>query len=442
MAIAAGLGGISAIELMRAGTHHHPVHPAHPGVPVSPDGGLRLGPVPGTVNPTPGTTGNITGDGIPPTSFPPYSQGTGTGPAGTPTVNNPSIVHHGHAAVGSPLHHPSATAPGLVNNSAGPTSGLVPGSVAHPLHSTGASHFGNSGTTSGVSGQHVSPGTGSTVPNAGPAPGHHSHPGVQPSPFLSNGAAGGQSSPSHPYSTPTHQATPEEIQAYLLSMSPEDRRKYVLDLMAQNNLKPSSNPAYQPDLSPSFWEKPTYNFNGQTLNVVSAAATAYAIAGQLGVNIADLGTYAGHLDDLSTTLMRYTSTLYDSVAKANAVFEGDDKLTTPLDSNDTTKDTSFYGYFKAITAPHVQTATNLVDALSPGESDNIRQTACSYWHAEETNLAMLGTTAKDPRSPMDQARYKWDPKADNGKGAPVDQSANYPSWYFDTTDPRSPYYKQ
>lgn len=229
----------------------------------------------------------------------------------------------------------------------------------------------------------------------------------------------------------------------MLNMTPEERRKYVLDQMRQNHLDlTSAESAYQPDLSPGFWEKPTYDFHGQTLNVVSAAATAYAIAGQLGVNITDLGKFALDLDDLSNKLLGFIGPLYDAVNRANAVFEGDENLTSQLDSSQPDQDTSFYGHFKAITFPHRDSAFNVVTAISPDEADSVRQAAAAYWHSEETNLAMLGTTAKDPRSAMDQARWKWDPTANNGKGDIVDQSDHYPGWYFDTGDPRSPFYKK
>lgn len=443
MAIAAGLGGIGAIKLMGTGTHIHPGHPA---------GGLRLGPVPGAIGPA--------GGGAMPATHGSAYDLTSASLGGT------AAAHAQHAATlyggagplttGSTWRTGPATATGPAQNtwmsSAAPAhnAGLSSAAPAQSAWASSAAPAQNTWASSAAPAQHAGPT--SAVPASSPQPGHASPTGspagqVGPTGLPATGPPGSPGGYSPPVVTsgyaPSHAATPEEIQAQMLSMTPEDRRKFILDMMHQNNMNLTpAELAYQPDLPPSFWDKPTYNLNGQTLNVASAAATAYAIAGQLGVNISDLGTFASHLDDLSNKLLGYIGPLYDAVNRANGVFEGDSDLTSQLDSGNSTEDTSFYGHFKAITYPHRDSSFNVVTAISPGEADNVRQTAADYWGAEQTNLAMLGATAKDPRSAMDQARWKWDPTANGGKGGMVDQTGNYPGWYFDTGDPRSPFYQK
>lgn len=197
----------------------------------------------------------------------------------------------------------------------------------------------------------------------------------------------------------TRPATPEEIQAKMLAMSPDQRQDYVLDMLQKNGTKFAVAELNNvPDLPPDFWNKTTYDFadssgKAQTLDVVSAAATVYDIANQLTVDIGDLSTYASHIDGLSADLMSHLMKVQDKIAAANAFFASDGDLG------------DFANAFTAAAQQHTDNTAGMVDTLSR-EADNIRQSAAGYLAAEDTNLARFGVSARDFRPLADRARYQ------------------------------------
>jgi hypothetical protein len=207
-----------------------------------------------------------------------------------------------------------------------------------------------------------------------------------------------------------------------LSLTPEQRYKLVRAQMTKAGLElPPVDAKDVPQLPDSFWQKDSYDFDGKQLSPVDAAATVYGLASAFTVNINELGILAGHMDALSQKMLGAWQKLYGRV--------GDLKLDDVFGDSEDLSD--FHAQYTDTMTSHSAAALEVVNGLED-QAAGLRQTASSYVEEENANLAPFGVSAVDPRSAMDKAHYQDD----------EDMSKNYPDWYFDTRDYRSPFYKQ
>ncbi|GLY81893.1 hypothetical protein [Actinoallomurus iriomotensis] len=463
---AAGLGGVAAAGLLSGGHadgHAPSSHTSHQG-PVHPGAGVPPGPGdqgytpldPGTASLMQGSDPGSPGKQVPdPAAQSPTAAGTpsthghhGTDPASPQqdtvgwtgsqdtrdrpydTSSQPlggEISDRATSADAAPtvLYDSSGHPAGTVDDSGrfspisgGTPSSDAPGSILYDASGNPVATTDASGNVVPLSAERPATGTDATAQGAGqddttPAD------GVQPR--SATQTPGGEPTYTYDYTYP--EMTDDQRLWYdPLSLTPEQRDKILRDEMAKNGVKlPPADGKDIPLLPDSFWQKDGYDVNGQHLTPVEAAATIYGIASSFSVNVNELGTLAGHMDDLYQTLSGAWAKLYGKIAdlKVDDVFGDDENLA------------DFHQQYTDTTNSHSDAALQVMNGLT-AQAGGLRQTASAYIQQENANLAPFGVTAVDPRSAMDQARYQ------NGQ----DMSDHYPYWYFDTSDPRSPFFKK
>lgn len=181
------------------------------------------------------------------------------------------------------------------------------------------------------------------------------------------------------------------------ALSDDAKSQIVQDVLSKNNAElPPGISQYLPELGDDFFSQDTYQLTDSDnkkidANLLSVAATAYAMAGEVAADILEQTQLAKDLESVADAISS------DWVAKimnidVSSVFDGD------VDLDD------FKMKFDSLYDGQKQATRNVIDAIYD-MGDGLKKTASAYFATEQANLKQFKLTAKDPRPPEDQRRY-------------------------------------
>jgi hypothetical protein len=385
-----------------SGGHAVPLDPGTPGAvtgvnspgdqgytPASPQGPLSGAPV--TDAGHGGTSGGVTA-GPDPTS------GGGSQPTaghhGTPattaqqpyTVSPPGTGHHG--TPDTTIGQPYSTQQGGVPGHPGAYTGSVPAGydttgqpTAHP-GATPTTQPGGTDVTGLPPGTHQTTGTGAT-----------------PQPLTTHGQNQNQGQNQGQPQYDVANMTDEQKFVYAPWALTDAQKNQVIEnvLAQQNAAPPAGTDKYLPDLGPGFFGQDTYTVTDpstkqkKTMNTLSAAATAFAIAGQLTADIQEQETLAGRLEAVAEKIWNKWVEKIMNI-NVDSVFAGNPDLA------------DFKSEFMSMWDGHRTATQHVIDGMYD-EGDALKKVASAYFATEQTNLGQFNLTAKDPRGGADQKEY-------------------------------------